>query len=218
MTAVIFDLDGTLIDSMGIWEDVDKKFLGSRGIEIPIGLFDSIPQGNSYTGMAAYFKERFNLPESIEEIMQEWTDSVYSHYCCSIALKPGAVEVLEFLKRKNIPLAIGTSNSLELAEAVLKRNQIYSYFSFIQTGCSGIKGKPYPDIYIAASTGLGIDPSEIIVIEDTIAGIRAGNNAEMFTIGIHDKWAEKEHEAMKREADRFFQNHFELLQFFQLLF
>jgi HAD superfamily hydrolase (TIGR01509 family) len=211
MKAVIFDLDGTLVDSMGIWEDVDRKFLGSRGLEVPIGLFDSIPQGNSYSGMASYFKERFSLPESIEEIMQEWTDTVFDFYCCSIPLKEGARDLLDFLRMRNIPMAIGTSNSLELAEAVLKQHDVISHFSYIQTGCSDIKGKPFPDIYLEASKGLQIEPAEIIVIEDTIAGIRAGNNAGMFTIGINDVWAVREHKAMKEEANLFFDKYFQLL-------
>jgi len=218
MKAVIFDLDGTLVDSMGIWEDVDKKFLNSRSLDVPEGLFDSIPQGNSFSGMAQYFKERFSLKESIEEIMQEWTNSVYEFYKSKISLKPGALNTLNFLRDNGIPIAIGTSNSQELAEVVLKSNNIIEYFGHIQTGCAEIKGKPFPDIYLNAAKAIEVLPEYSIVVEDTIAGVRAGKNAGMFTIGIYDQWAKREHEAMKTEADLFLTNHFELLEYFQLIF
>ncbi len=218
MKAVIFDLDGTLIDSMGVWLDVDKDFLGKRGIDVPKDLFDSVPQGNSYSGLAQYFKERFNLPETIEEIMQEWTDRVYELYKTEICLKPGALDVLQFLKENEIPMAIGTSNSDELAALALSKNDISEYFLHVQTGSNDIKGKPHPDIYLNTATKLNISPKDILVVEDTIAGIQAGNNAGMTTIGIYDKWAKHEHEQIKAEANDFIANHFELLEKFQLIF
>ncbi len=218
MKAVIFDLDGTLVDSMGVWLNVDKVFLGKRGIEVPKDLFDSVPNGNSYSGLAQHFKDRFNLPDTIEEIMQEWTDKVYELYDTEIKLKPGAMEVLRFLSSLNIPMAIGTSNSTELAELTLKRNGIHSFFEHIQTGSNVIKGKPHPDIYLEAARRLGVNPEDIVVVEDTIAGVQAGNSAGMTTYGIYDKWAEHEHSMIKEEADMFVPNHFELLRQFQLVF
>ncbi|MDD3052410.1 MAG: HAD hydrolase-like protein, partial [Candidatus Cloacimonetes bacterium] len=74
LEAVIFDLDGTLIDSMGIWSDVDKEFLKKRSITVPPDLFTDLPGGNSFQEVADYFKKKFLLSESIEEIMQEWTE------------------------------------------------------------------------------------------------------------------------------------------------
>ncbi|HRX76789.1 MAG TPA: HAD family phosphatase, partial [Candidatus Cloacimonadota bacterium] len=71
--AIIFDLDGTLIDSMGLWRQVDEDFLSSRGITVPPDLFEHLPQGNSFIQTAQYFKDRFSLSESVEQIMQIWT-------------------------------------------------------------------------------------------------------------------------------------------------
>ena len=92
--AVIFDMDGTLIDSMQLWRNVDKDFLHSRGLKVPPDLFAELPQGNSFIQTAQYFKDRFGLPDSPESIMQEWTKMVSKHYETDIELKPGAIELL----------------------------------------------------------------------------------------------------------------------------
>ena len=85
--SVIFDLDGTLIDSMGIWFDVDKEFLSKRNIIPPENLFDEIKGGNSFVETAQFFKDRFSLSESIEDIMKEWTDMVAYHYKYQVKIK-----------------------------------------------------------------------------------------------------------------------------------
>jgi HAD superfamily hydrolase (TIGR01509 family) len=184
--AVIFDLDGTLIDSMSIWRRVDKEFLGKRGIEVPEDLFDHLPQGNSYNQTAQYFKDRFNLPDSIDDIMNEWTDAVKWHYANDITLKPGADDVIQKLFKSGIPLAIGTSNHDDLTEQILKRHDLLKYFKTIVTGKHDMLGKPFPDIFIKASCELDIKPERCIVIEDTLNGVKAAKAAGMYAIAIYD--------------------------------
>ena len=91
INAVIFDVDGTLIDSMWIWKQVDIEFLGKRGIALPERLQMEI-EGMSYSETAVYFKERFNLLECLEEIKEEWRLMAEDYYKCHIQLKSGAKE------------------------------------------------------------------------------------------------------------------------------
>jgi HAD superfamily hydrolase (TIGR01509 family) len=211
--AVIFDLDGTLIDSMGIWAEVDIEFLSKRNIEITSDLFADMPDGNSFNDMAIYFKNKFNLSEDIESIKNEWHEMVEEHY--QSKLKDGVLQVLNFLKSRNIPIAIGTSNSEFLAKKVLISNNVIEYFDIFSCGCQDIKGKPYPDIFLSAANQLKVNPEECLVLEDTLYGVQAAVNANMKVISIFDKFALHEHPDMKKLTGNFFYNYTELLNYFK---
>lgn len=199
--AIIFDLDGTIIDSMGIWRQVDVDFLGSRNIPVPSDLFDEMPQGNSYNQTAKYFKDRFLLPDSIEAIMDEWTAAVKWHYEHDVALKDGVKETIIMLRRLNLPLAIGTSNHDDLASLALAQHDLYQYFATIVTGTHDMLGKPFPDIFLKAARELGVEPETCIVIEDTLNGIRAAKAAGMYAIAIRDDDSAPQWEQISAEAD-----------------
>ncbi|MFO7659462.1 MAG: HAD family phosphatase [Candidatus Cloacimonadaceae bacterium] len=189
--AVIFDLDGTLIDSMSIWRQVDKEFLGKRGIVVPTDLFAHLPHGNSYIQTAQYFKDRFGLTDSVEDVMNEWTQTVCQHYENDITLKADVDAVIHWLSEKQIKIGMGTSNSYDLAVAALKQHNLLSYFQTIITGCMELKGKPYPDIYLKAAEVLDVWPEQCIVIEDTLSGVQAAKNASMHAIAIYDDDADE---------------------------
>jgi len=198
--AVIFDLDGTLIDSMHIWRQVDQEFLGKRGIPVPQDLFAHLPQGNSYIQTAQYFKDRFQLSDSVESIMNEWTQSVCYHYEHDIDLKPGVEDVIKWLASNEIPIGMGTSNSYDLAVSALRQHNLLVYFKTVITGCLELKGKPFPDIYIKTALELNVETKDCIVIEDTLSGIRAANNAGMHSIAIYDADAEEHRNQIVAEA------------------
>jgi HAD superfamily hydrolase (TIGR01509 family) len=199
--AIIFDLDGTIIDSMGIWRQVDMDFLGSRNIGVPTDLFDSMPQGNSYNQTAKYFKDRFLLPESIEEIMDEWTAAVKWHYEHDVLLKDGVRDTIIMLRNLNFPLAIGTSNHDDLASLALSQHDLHQYFEIIVTGTHDMLGKPFPDIFLKAARELSVEPETCIVIEDTLNGIRAARAAGMYAIAIRDEDSAPQWEQMVSEAN-----------------
>ncbi|MDZ4122358.1 MAG: HAD family phosphatase [Candidatus Cloacimonadaceae bacterium] len=208
--AVIFDLDGTLIDSMQIWRKVDAEFLGNRGIVVPEDLFDHLPNGNSFIQTAQYFKDRFGLADSVESIMQEWTDMVTFHYEHDIALKPGVRELLQRLHDAEVKIGLGTSNSLFLAQKVLKLNGIWHYFDAAVTGEQVKLGKPFPDIYLGVAAKLGLAPETCLVIEDTLTGVQAGKAAGMHVIAIYDEDSKPLWDKIKAAADDFILNHAEL--------
>lgn len=209
-SAIIFDLDGTLIDSMLLWRRVDREFLNKRGIEVPSDLFDHLPQGNSFIQTAQYFRDRFGLSDSVESIMQEWTDMVGWHYSNDVQLKPGARAFVTSMRRLGIPVGLGTSNSYELAEKVLTMNGIWDCFSVVVTGDMHLMGKPFPDIYIKASQLLGVAPERCLVVEDTITGIQAAKRAGMTAIAIYDEDSIPFHDEIRSTADGFCMDYTEL--------
>ena len=206
LEAVIFDLDGTLIDSMGVWAEVDKEYLGKRGIPVPDDLFQDMEHGDSFVEVAKYFKQKFNLSDTIEEIMKEWTEMVTWHYENDIPLKLGARELLNFLKAHKIKIGVGTSNSKFLAHAVLKSNNVLHFFDCIVAGCEDIKGKPFPDIFLKVASGLGVKPENCLVIEDVLVGIQAARNAGMTVFSIEDEHTKSEWEKIKKITDFYGKN------------
>ncbi len=210
---VIFDLDGTLIDSMGVWTRVDKDYLSRRGIEVPEDLLMDIEEGNSFIEVARYFKEKFALPDSIEEIISEWTDLVSEHYDNTIRLKPGVLEFLDLLRANRIKIGLGTSNSLYLATKVLKSNSVFGYFDAIVTGCREIRGKPHPDIFLQVAEDLNISPDKCLVCEDVLAGIQAAKKAGMLVIGIYDIFSESDKEDIIRTADFYGEDFFQIIDY-----
>ena len=185
---VIFDLDGTLIDSMGIWHQIDIDYLGSKGIELPDDLQEKV-EGKSFRETAIYFKERFKLPETIEEIMDVWNIMSFDMYTTKVVLKPGVINILEFIKNKGLKTGIATSNSTHLTKAVLKSMKIDNYFNTVVTGNDVKKGKPDPEIYLKAADKLDVPPSKCFVFEDIPSGILAGRNAGMTTCAVEDKYS-----------------------------
>lgn len=200
--AVIFDLDGTLVDSMWIWKQIDVDYLGKRGFDLPENLQKEI-EGMSFTETAAYFKDRFQIEDSIEEIKLEWSQMADDFYLNRIPLKAGAWSLLTFLKGSGIKMGIGTSNARDLAEMVLKRHSIVEYFDSIRTSCEVKKGKPEPDIFLKVAEDLGVEPKECLVFEDTYAGVLAAKRAGMKVVAVADELSYPYKNEISSLADRY---------------
>lgn len=166
--AVIFDLDGTLVDSMWMWRSIDMEYLASKGIEVPENLeaFQEELEGMGFTETAMLFKERFGIPDSLEEIKETWIRMSGEKYQKEVPLKPGAKWFLGYLKEKGIKVGISSSNSRELIQMVLEARGILEYFDCITTCCEVKKGKPAPDVYLKTACGLGVEPKACLVFED----------------------------------------------------
>lgn len=210
--AAIFDLDGTLVDSMGVWSKIDHEFLMLRGLEVPSDLLDNIVHLN-FLDTAKYFKNRFNLKESLEEIMSEWTSMAYNEYSNNIKLKAGAREYLSLLKTKGIKLAIATSNHPDLLKISLKSNEIHDYFESFTTTLEVKRGKNFPDVYLLAAEKLGVKPEECIVFEDIFQAVRGAKAAGMKVVGVFDLHSEHQKEDIISLADHFIYKYEELYRF-----
>ncbi|MBN2897393.1 MAG: HAD family phosphatase [Clostridia bacterium] len=212
--AVIFDMDGTLIDSMWIWKQIDIDFLGERGHEFPEDLQKEI-EGMSFTETAGYFKNRFNLTESLDELKSIWTDMAIELYRHEIGMKPGATKFLELMDRLNLPMGIGTSNSKDLAVEVLERNKVITYFKSIRTSCEVEKGKPSPDVFLKVADDLGVPPESCLVFEDTVAGAQAGKNAGMRVIGVMDALSIPHKAELLKIVERYIESYEEIMDLFE---
>ncbi len=197
--AVIFDFDGTLVDSVWVWKKVDDIFLSKRGLAVPEDLHQSIA-GKSFSETAALFKERFGLTETTDAIKEEWLEISNSLYMQNVLLKPHVLETLDWLRKHSILCAIGSSNNRETIENICKQQGILQYFSCIITSCEAGKGKPAPDLFLAIAKKLQIEPSEMLVVDDIVEGIIGGKRAGMFTIGIYDQYYHNETE-LRNQAD-----------------
>jgi 16S rRNA pseudouridine516 synthase len=184
--AVIFDLDGTLADSMWMWHDIDIEYLEKHGHVCPPMLQRTI-EGMSFSETAVYFKEQFQIPESLDEIKQTWIDMSLAKYRDEVPLKKGVRQFLEYLKEHNIRMGIASSNSIDMILAVLDSQKIRGYFDAITTGCEVEHGKPAPDVYLKTAEKIGVQPEDCMVFEDIPAGIRAGVAAGMKTCAVEDE-------------------------------
>src|SRR5699024_9516537 len=176
--AVIFDMDGTLMDSMWMWQDIDIEYLGRFKIPLPEDLGVAI-EGMGFTETAAYFKDTFGLPMGVEEIKADWNRMAYEKYDRQVPLKPGARELLAELKGRGIRLGIATSNHIDLVRAALKNNGVGELFDCIRTSCDVARGKPAPDVYLSVAERLQTKPEQCLVFEDVPMGVLAGLNAGM---------------------------------------
>lgn len=198
--AIIFDLDGTLVNSMWVWHDIDIEYLGRYGYEVPSDLVLEI-EGMGFTETAAYFKKRFAIPDTIEEIKTEWNRMAFEKYATAVPLKTGLAGFLKKIREAGLKVGIASSNSRELIMACLKNHQIDDCFDCITTSCDVAKGKPAPDIYLHVAKTLGVEPAQCLVFEDVPMGILAGKNAGMQVCAVEDDHSKDQREEKRRLAD-----------------
>lgn len=208
--AVLFDLDGTLVDSMWMWPQIDVEFLGRFGYDCP-GDLERAVEGMSFSETAAYFKERFSLPLTLEEIKDCWSRMAVDKYRTQVPLKPGALEFLRRCKDQGIAAGIATSNGRPIVDAVIEALQIGEYFQEVATACEVEKGKPEPDIYLEVARRLRVAPEDCLVFEDVPAGILAGKRAGMTVLAVEDDFSMGLKEEKKALADGYICDYSELL-------
>lgn len=208
--AVIFDLDGTLVDSMWMWREIDKEYLGRFQIPLPENLQKEI-EGMSFSETAQYFKKRFSLPDSLDKIKEEWNRMAWDKYMNEVPLKPGVEAFLKKCRERGMKFGIATSNSRELVENIAEVHNLKDYFSCIMTGCDVGKGKPAPDIYLEVAKKLNTLPERCLVFEDIIPGIMAGKAAGMKVCAVEDDYSSDMREEKCKAADYFIKDYWELV-------
>ncbi|GAB6168535.1 HAD family phosphatase [Clostridium carnis] len=213
ITAAIFDLDGTLVDSMWVWEKIDIEYLSQKGYTVPKNINEEITH-LSFLETAKYFKNRFNLEDSLEEIMDTWNRMAFDYYSNTIKLKTGAFEFLNKLKENNIKIALATSNSVPLLEATLKNNGIFDLFDAITTTDEANKPKNYPDIYLLSANKLSVKPENCVVFEDIVQAINGAKAAGMKVVAVYDKASESQKDEITLLADKYINSYSELMYSF----
>lgn len=203
--SVIFDLDGTLIDSMPVWYNVDRIFLAENGHDYPPDVSEAVRKMRIEES-SVYFKDRFKLPHSQEYIINRIEELVREQYEYKIPVKPYVNELLDFLDEKNIPYGIATSTYKSLAVMVLTRLGIYDRFRFLMT-CSEISsGKTEPLIYLKSAELLGTEPSQTAVFEDSLHCIETASAAGFYTAAVYDESSADEWDSIVKISDISFMN------------
>lgn len=166
----IFDLDGTVADSLYVWKEVDRKFFKRRDMEVPKGYEEKI-NAMSFEQAAIYTKEEFGIKESIDKIKKEWfSDAVYE-YSNNVKFKEKAKEYIEYIKKQNFKTALCTASPKELYEPFLKNRNSQYLFDVIVSGQEVNKNKSFPDIYLMTAQRLNIPPSKCVVFEDISSAV-----------------------------------------------
>lgn len=198
--ACIFDLDGTLLDSMHVWQKVDETYLARYGIEFDPSFSEEIKK-MTFKESAAYFIEKFNIPKSEKEIMNDWNEMVEKEYQFNIPLKEGVLEFLDRLKRDGMKMCVATSCNKKHALLALERLQIADYFEFVKT-CKDVgKNKEHPDIFIECAKNLNSEISNIMVFEDLLMALQVAKNEGFKTCGIKDILSLHEEVEIKQISD-----------------
>jgi len=200
MKAYIFDLDGTLFDSLDVWHKIDIDFLQKRGIAVPPDYSKEIT-AMTFDESAAYTIRRFGLSDSIDDLKQEWIDMAEYAYGHTVQMKPYAKEYITMLKDRDEKLAIATSLFSNLTNLSLRKHGIYDYFNVIctteETGC----GKSHPDVFLLTVKKLGVEPCDCIVFEDIYEAVKSAKSAGMTVCAVYDKSSQNDWEKIKKIAD-----------------
>ena len=199
---VIFDLDGTLLDSMFVWKDAGAIFLREKGIEAPDDLYEQL-KAMSLKQAAQYLNNRFQLSLSTSEIMEGIKGVVEKQYVNEVQLKPFVREYLKHLKACHKQMCIVTASEYSHVEAALKRLGVWNCFEFVLT-CSEVGcGKDNPIIFQLAAQEWGVTPQEVVVFEDALHAIETAKAAGFYTVGVYDESAKNDMEEIKKIADVF---------------
>ena len=204
--AVIFDLDGTLVDSMWVWDKIDIDYLKDLGFDKPINLKDEISH-LSFQQVAHYFKNTFNIQNSVDEIMHTWHTMAYAHYENNVKLKPGAKNFLLTLKHAGIRIGLATSNSVPLLEVCLKNNGVYHLFDSITTTNEVARGKNYPDVYLLSAKKLGVNPENCLVFEDILPAVMGAKAAGMNVVAVYDEASAYEKNSIKKVCTKYIETY-----------
>lgn len=198
----IFDMDGTLIDSMPVWRNLGCDYLKGKGIKVPENL-NEIISAMSMTESASFFRKEFGIEDSLKQIIYDINQLIEDKYKYKIQLKPYVKEYLSRLQRDGVIMCVVTATPIELAEVVLKRLEVLSYFSFVICCDEVGVGKSKPDIYYLAIKKMGANIADTMIYEDADYAMKTAKDAGFYTIGIYDESTYKSKEEMQLLCDKY---------------
>lgn len=182
----IFDLDGTLLDSMFIWDTIGESYLRSRGVQPRENLNDIFKNMSLYQA-ACYYQTEYGLTEGTDEIMAGVNDMIQHFYTDVVQPKTGVPEFLKELGRRKVKMCIATATDQYLVQAALGRVGLLAYFENIFT-CSGVgRGKDEPDIYYAAHSFLQTPKDSTWIFEDALYAVKTAKKAGYHVVGVFDR-------------------------------
>ena len=208
--ACIFDMDGTLIDSLDIWTEIDNRFFARRGLKKPDDYEMKIAHMN-FMEMAVMTHDTYGIKENPEEIANEWVRESIQAYQTTIPAKPGAKEFLDYLKQKGIRLSLATSNRRDLYEPCLTRLGMFSYFDCCMNVNDLHSTKAEPKIYLSLAEKMNARPEESIVFEDILLALKTAKTSGFKTCAVYDHRSYKDEAEIIRISDQYIQSYPEAL-------
>lgn len=199
MHGCIFDVDGVLLDTLGVWKHLGSDYLRSYGV-LPRQDTDTVLFSMSLEEGADYFKKSFSLPKTSKEIQQELWASITVFYQRKAEPKKGARSLLAYLQKKKIPVAAATSSAYNLVTAALYRNGLHRYISKVFTVSQVGESKHNPLIYKQAACFLGTAKEQTYVFEDSLYALKTARQAGFFTVGVFDACGEQCQQELAKTA------------------
>lgn len=196
----IFDMDGTLVDSMGYWKALGRDYLAGLGVRATAEQLEPIGPMTMLES-AAYFMETFGIAGPAQRIVDEMHAVMDSHYRNDVPLKPGVKEYLEELRERGVRMCVATATAEPLSHACLSRLGVDGCFDFVLS-CETIGvGKTRPDIYHLAAERLWAPPGAVAVFEDAFYAVQTAKQAGYYTVGIYEPAYDKDWGRISALAD-----------------
>lgn len=211
---IIFDLDGTLIDSMKVWENVDRDFVAENGGVYTPDISEAVKTMTIYKS-AEYFKNRFSLEMSCEEIIDRIEEMVSEKYHNSIPLKAHVLDTLKTLSKMGIKMCVATATYNSLVNAALKRLRIFNMFEFVLTCADVGVGKDSPDIFYKSAEKMGLEISETVIVEDSLHCIETAKKAGFFTVAVYDEFSKDDKDKITKLCDVYIDKMNKLIDIFR---
>lgn len=197
---IIFDMDGTLFDSLPMWEKLDERYLARLGIQATDALSRRFFH-LSLSESATLIKEISHVRSSAEEIERGIIHLAGEYYSSDVPLKKGVIKVLDAFEKAHLPMTIATSNDAKIVKSVLKKHQMSHYFTKVLTVEEEGIGKTSPEIYLHACHCMQTKPAQTLVFEDALHALRTAHEAHFKTVGCYDAYSQKDQQEIKEISD-----------------
>ena len=196
----IFDMDGTLLDSMEFWQNLGRQYLESKG-KTPENNLEKIIESMTLKESASYFKTKYNLEEDVETIIKQVLDFIEDKYLNEIPLKKGVKEFLIKAHSEGYKMCILTTSEKSQAIGALKRTGVLDLFDAVYTDRDFDLSKKNPQIYIKTCEKMGESPSDTVVFEDALYAVESAKKAKCTVIGVYDEYSKCDWQNIKNIAN-----------------
>ena len=212
LQSAIFDMDGTLLDSMAIWDNASSRARRALGVEPRPDLRDRVHSLTLREG-AQYCKDAYGLPQTVEELVALTKEQVREFYRTEVQAKPGVPEFLSLLKLEGVWMYVTTNTDRDLVEIALEHTGLRDYFRGILTCAEvGAGKKDSPEIFERAMRRLRSTKRDTVVFEDALHAIRTAKAAGFRICAVYDPSAEDEQEEIRALADTYIRSFHEMFE------